>query len=143
MNNGRYYKKLARKRHALCLNIVALWRQIVINDCLQQLIFSNTSESFNICVLIVLLRVSRSKYILFGKVSGKELSFGRTSIQKGLNVYLHFMIFYYINNVWNNCHLSSFFDLRLSENELDRAGRPNSRRGDRNNSFWESAILRI
>jgi len=38
---------------------------------------SNTSESFKICVLIVLLRVSRSKYILFGKVCGKELSFGR------------------------------------------------------------------
>jgi len=63
------------------------------------IIFSNTSESFSMCVLIVLLRVSRSKYILFGKVCGKELSFGRKSIQKGENVYLHFMIFYYINNV--------------------------------------------
>ena len=133
MNNGCYYKKLARKRHALCLNIVALWRQIVINDCLKQLIFSNTSASFSICVLIVLLRVSRSKYILFGKVCGKELyiSFGRRWIHKGLNVYLYFMIFYNINNVCNNCHFISFSDLRSSKNEIDSAGRPNSWRGDR------------
>ena len=90
------------------------------------IIFSNTSESFSICVLIVLLRVSRSKYILFGKVCGKEISFGRRLIQKGLNVYLYFMILYNINNVCNNGHFISFSDFRSSENEIDSAGRPNS-----------------
>jgi len=77
VNNGRYYKKLAQKRHVLCLNSVRLLRQIVINGCLQHLILSNTSKCFSMFVLIVLLRVSRSKYILFGKVCGEELSFGR------------------------------------------------------------------
>jgi len=131
VNNRRWYKKLTRKRHVLCLNIVALWHQIIINDCLQQLILSNTSESFSICVLFVLLRVFRSKYILFGKVCGKELSFGCRRIQKGLNVYLYFMIFYSINNVCNNCHFISFSDLRSSENVIDSAGRPNSWGGNR------------
>jgi len=90
--------------------------------------FSNTSKSFSICVLIVLLRVSRSKYILFGKVCGKELSFGRRLIQKGidLNVYLYFMIFSNLNNVCNNCHVIAFSDLRSSENKIDSAGRPNA-----------------
>ena len=112
---------------------MALWRQIVINDCLQQLIFSrsNTSKSFSFCVLIVLLRVSRSKYILFGKVCGKELSFGRRWIQKGIHVYFYFMIFCNINNVCNNCHFISFSDLRSSENKIDSAGVRNSWRGDR------------
>ena len=133
MNNGSYYNKLARKRHALCLNIVTLWRQIVINDCLQKLIFSNTSKRFSIykSVLIVLLHVSRSKYILFGKVCGKELSFGRRWIQKGIHIYLYFMIFYNINSDCNNCLFISFSDLRSPENEIDSAGRPNSWRGDR------------
>jgi len=89
------------------------------------------SESFSICVLNVLLRVSRSKYILFGKVCVKELSFGRRWIQKGLNVYLYFMIFYNINNVCNNCHFIAISDLRSSENKIHSAGRPNSWRGDR------------
>jgi len=111
--------------------ITALWCQIIINDCPQQLIFSNTSKSFSICVLIVLLRVSCSKYILFGKVCWKELSFGRRWIQKGINLYLYFMIYYNINNVCNNCHFISFSELRSSENETDSAALPNSWRGDR------------
>jgi len=41
------------------------------------------------------------------------------------------MIFCNINNVCNNCHFISFSDLRSSEKEIDSAGRPNSRRGDR------------
>ena len=142
MNNGRYYKKLAPKRHALCLNIVALWRQIVVNDCLQKLIglFSNTSKSFSISVLIVLLPVSRSKHVLFGEVCGKELSFGRKWIQKGINVYLYFMIFCNIKNMWvKKCHFISFSDLRSFENKIDSAGRPNSWRGDR---IWKQLILR-
>ena len=110
--------------------ITALWCQIIINDCPQQLIFSNTSKSFSICVLIVLFRVSRSKYILFGKVCGKELSFGLRWIQKGINVYLYFMIFCNINNVCNNCHFISVSDLRSSVNEIDSAGRLNSWRGE-------------
>jgi len=131
VNNGRYYKNLAQKRHALCLNIVTLRRQIVTNDCLQQFIFSSTSKSFSICVLIVFLCVFRSKYILFGKVCGKELSVGRRWIQKGIILYLYFMIFCNINNVCNNCHIISFSDLRSSENKIDSAGLPNSWRGDR------------
>jgi len=67
----------------------------------------------------------------FGKVCGKEQSFGGRWIQKGWNVYLYFMIFYNINNVCNNGNFISFSDLRSSENEIDSAGRPNSWRGDR------------
>ena len=107
--------------------MVTLWRQIILNGCLQQLVFSYTSKRFSIFVLIVLLRVSRS---LFSKVCGKELLFGRRWIQKGINLYLYFIIFYDINNVCNNCHLISFSDLRSPENEIDSAGRPNSWRGD-------------
>ena len=145
MNNGRYYKKLARKRHALCLNIVTLWRKSIINDCLQKLIFSNTSKSFSICILIVLLRVSRLKYILFDKVCGKELLFSRRWIQKGINIYLYFMIFCHINNVCNNCHFISFSDLRSSENKLTVPGvqTHDAEIEYWNNLFWESAILKI
>ena len=141
MNNGRYYKKLARKRHALCLNIVTLWRQIVINDCIQKLIFSNPSKSFSICVLVVLFRVSRSKYIIFGKVCGKELSFGRRWIQKGINVYLYFVIFCNINNVCNNCHFFSFSDLRSSEkqNWQCRASKLMTRRSNIGTTYFKKA----
>ena len=111
-----------------------LWRQIVINDCLQQLIFSKTSKSFSICVLIVLLRVRNTFFSAkcAGRgAPGNELSFGRSWIQKGIILYLYFMIFCNINNVCNYCHFISFSDLRSSENKIDSPGLPNSWRGDR------------
>ena len=148
MNNGRYYKKLAPKRHALCLNIVTLWRQIVVNDCLQKLIglFSNTSKSFSISVLIVLLPVSRSKHVLFGEVCGKELSFGRKWIHKGINVYLYFMVFCNIKNMWVKNVILFLFPIYVHPKTKMTA--PGVQTYDAeieywNNLFWESAILKI
>ena len=129
MNNGRYYKKHAQKRHTLCLNIVTLWRQIVINGCLQQLIFSNTSKSFNFRLNCTSSCFSFEIHSFRQSVREGTSSFGCRWIQKG--IYLYFMLFYNINNVCNNCHYVSFSDLRSSENEIDSAGRPYSWRGDR------------
>ena len=112
---------------------MTLWRQIVVNDCLQKLIFNNTSESFSIKYQILCLNCTSSCFsfeIRYFRQSVREGSFGRRWIQKGINVYLYFMIFCNINNVYNNCHFISISDLRSSKNEIDSAGRPNSWRGD-------------